>query len=435
MIQATYKVLSEKLIDPEKKAKAIALGQTTDTWTPNELSGKKKLAKPTGVVLGIDEKTHVAGHLYEYNLTIGFPPANTEDDIPSLLTMVFGKISMDGKIRLESVQFPDAYLKDKGPRFGVPGIRDKVGEPEKPLTMAIFKPCVGLTPAELGRMFYELAAGGMHLVKDDEILPDLPICPTEERLAACLEAAEKAKRETGQTTLYAVNLTGAPSKVIAKARRLAKEGAPCFLLNVLSYGYGVLEELRSVGVPIMAHPALAGALCGSRETGISYAVVLGTLMRLGGADIVLFPSSYGTVALPHEDTSAIRRELTRPCGSPSPGLRPPSPLSRARVQESTHTPLHTQGRGDGGEGGLLPSFPGPSAGIHPGLVPKILQDYGRDVIINAGGGVHGHPRGARAGAKAFRQAINWASTRGNLAGVSQREFPELAEALRLWGKQ
>src|SRR5439155_26224560 len=63
MIQATYKVLSDKLIDPEKKAKAIALGQTTDTWTPNELSGKKKLAKHTGVVLGIDEKTHVAGHL------------------------------------------------------------------------------------------------------------------------------------------------------------------------------------------------------------------------------------------------------------------------------------------------------------------------------------------------------------------------------------
>src|ERR1700730_5630894 len=100
LIQVTYKVLSDKLIDPEKKAKAIALGQTTDTWTPNELSGKKKLAKHTGVVLGIDEKTHVAGELYEYHLTVGYPSANTEDDIPSLLTMIFGKISMDGKIRL-----------------------------------------------------------------------------------------------------------------------------------------------------------------------------------------------------------------------------------------------------------------------------------------------------------------------------------------------
>src|SRR5579864_9275517 len=152
MIQVTYKVLSDKLLDPEKKAKSIALGQTTDTWTPNELSGQKKLAKHRGAVLGIDERTHVHGKPYEYYLTIGFPPANTEGDIPSLLTMIFGKISMDGKIRVESVRFPDAYLSGKGPKFGVPGIRDKVSEPTKQLAMAIFKPCVGLTPKELGDM-------------------------------------------------------------------------------------------------------------------------------------------------------------------------------------------------------------------------------------------------------------------------------------------
>jgi 2,3-diketo-5-methylthiopentyl-1-phosphate enolase len=398
MIQVTYKVLSDKLIDPEKKAKAIALGQTTDTWTPNELSGKKKLAKHSGVVLGIDERTHVAGKPYEYHLTVGFPPGNTEDDIPSLLTMIFGKISLDGKIRLESVQFPEPYLKGKGPRFGVPGIREKVGEPEKPLAMAIFKPCVGLTPAELGKMFYELACGGMHLVKDDEILPDLPLCPTEERLAACLEAGERAKKETGQTTLYAVNLTGPVTKIIAKAKKLAGAGAQCFLLNVLTYGYGVLEELQEVGVPIMAHPALAGAMGGSADTGMSYSVVLGSLMRLGGADVVLFPSSYGTVALPSTETRAIKEALTWSMGS------------------------------------FPKSFPAPSAGIHPGLIPKILQDYGQDVIINAGGGVHGHPKGARAGAKAFRQGINWVLKRGNFGGISQREFPELSEALRLWGR-
>src|ERR1700730_18287705 len=212
LIQVTYKVQSEKLLDPEKKAKAIALGQTTDTWTPNELSGQKKLAKHRGAVLGIDERTHEPGKPYEYYLTIGFPPANTEGDIPTLLTMVFGKISMDGKIRLESIQLPDDYLKGKGPRFGIPGIREKVGEPDKPLAMAIFKPCVGLSPAELAKMFYELACGGMHLVKDDEILPDLSICPTEERLAACLQAGERAKKETGKMTLYAVNLTGETTK-------------------------------------------------------------------------------------------------------------------------------------------------------------------------------------------------------------------------------
>jgi 2,3-diketo-5-methylthiopentyl-1-phosphate enolase len=398
LIQVTYQILSDKLVDPEKKAKAIALGQTTGPWTPHEHAGQKKLLKHRGVVLGIDERTHIPGHPYEYHLTIGFPPANTENDIPTLLTMIFGKISMDGKIRLESIQFPDVSLKDRGPRFGIPGIREKVGEPDKPLTMAIFKPCVGLTPEELGKMFFELACGGMHLVKDDEVLPDLSICPTEKRLQACLEAGEHAKKETGHTTLYAINLTGSPSKMVAKAKKLAKAGASCFLLNVLSYGYGVLEELRDVGVPIMAHPALSGALCGAPGTGLSYSVVLGTLMRLGGADIVLFPSSYGTVALSPLETRSIKEALTWSMG----------PLQK--------------------------SFPAPSAGIHPGLVPKILHEYGQDVIINAGGGVHRHPKGPRAGAKAFRQAIQWTVKRGNLGGISHREFPELADALRLWGK-
>ena len=74
------------------------------------------------------QETHVPGRPYEYHLTIGFPPTNTEGDIPSLLTMIFGKISMDGKIRLESIQFPEPYLKKKGPSFGVQGIREMVGE-------------------------------------------------------------------------------------------------------------------------------------------------------------------------------------------------------------------------------------------------------------------------------------------------------------------
>ncbi len=398
LIQVTYRFVSEKLIDPEKKAKAIALGQTTDTWTPNERSGLKRLEKHQGVVLGLDERTHKEGQPYEYYLTVGFPAANTEADIPTLLTMIFGKISMDGKIRVQEIRFPDEYLEGKGPRNGVAGIRARVAEPTKPLAMAIFKPCVGLSAPELAKMFYELAVGGMHLVKDDEILPDLEICPTEKRLEACLDAGQRALKETGRPTLYAVNLTGLPSRLLPKARRLAKLGAECFLLNVLSYGYGALEELRELGIPVMAHPALAGAIAAAPDTGMDYAVILGSLMRLGGADIVLFPSSYGTVSLPSTQTNAIWKALSKPMGN------------------------------------LMPVFPAPSAGIHPGLVPRIIEDYGYDVIINAGGGVHGHPKGARAGAKAFRQAIDWAIKRKNFGGLSEREFPELAEALRLWGR-
>ena len=55
--------------------------------------------------------------------------------------------------------------------------------------------------------------------------------------------------------------------------------------------------------------------------------------------------------------------------------------------------------------GVKRSMPVPSAGIHPGLVPRIVRDFGMDVVVNAGGGIHGHPMGTEAGGKAFVQAI------------------------------
>lgn len=161
---------------------------------------------------------------------------------------------------------------------------------------------------------------------------------------------------------------------------------------MLAYGYDALHELSrnpDIRVPIMAHPALAGAFYPSPHHGIAANVLLGKLMRLAGADLVLFPSPYGSVVMPREENMAIKE-----------------------------VPLDTQGSP------LKQSFPVPSAGIHPGLVPLILKDFGSEVIVNAGGGVHGHPLGAIAGGKAFRQAID-----GVLSGQSLRDYAKLAKIL------
>jgi ribulose 1,5-bisphosphate carboxylase large subunit-like protein len=69
-----------------------------------------------------------------------------------------------------------------------------------------------------------------------------------------------------------------------------------------------------------------------------------------------------------------------------------------------------------------------SGGTTQLAVEKILRDVGTDVILAAGGGVHGHPDGSEAGAKSMRQAIDAA-----LAGVPVVEYakdhPELARML------
>ena len=50
-------------------------------------------------------------------------------------------------------------------------------------------------------------------------------------------------------------------------------------------------------------------------------------------------------------------------------------------------------------------FPVPSAGIRPGIVPQVLRDYGRNVILNAGTGIMDHPLGPASGVRAFFEAL------------------------------
>ena len=77
------------------------------------------------------------------------------------------------------------------------------------------------------------------------------------------------------------------------------------------------------------------------------------------------------------------------------------------------------------------TFPIPAGGVHPRIVTKILNDLGYDCVISAGGAIHGHPKGAIAGAKALRQAID-----AFVSGVGLEEYSanheELASALEKW---
>jgi len=82
-------------------------------------------------------------------------------------------------------------------------------------------------------------------------------------------------------------------------------------------------------------------------------------------------------------------------------------------------------------GKLKPVLPVASGGLHPGLVPALIKLFGRDFVIQAGGGIHGHPGGTRAGAKAMRQAVD-ATLRGATLEEYARDHEELRRALQTW---
>jgi 2,3-diketo-5-methylthiopentyl-1-phosphate enolase len=398
-VTATYLVHS-KGGDLYKKAWGIAYGLTVGTWTELPETKKEAMKKHLGHVVSVEELGKDENGLIRALLTIAYPIINLTPDIPALLTTIFGKLSMDGMIRLVDVTFPEAFVKQfPGPKFGIDGVRKLLGVHNRPLLMSIFKSCIGYDLKTLAEQFYLQAAGGVDLVKDDEIFFDETYAPFEKRIEACLREAENAEQETGKKVLYAVNLTGPVTEIITKAKRAVRAGANALLINVLPFGYDVLHRLAAdpeITVPLVAHPALAGAFYASDRYGISASVLLGKLMRLAGADFVLYPSPYGSVAMEREETLAIAAHL--------------------RSERE----------------GLKTSFPVPSAGIHPGLVPLLYRDFGVDHVVNAGGGIHGHPQGATAGGRAFVAAIN-ATCEGIPLKEAATESRELEAALELWG--
>ena len=396
---ATYRIYDDQA-DFASKAEGISVGMTVGSWTELPEAQKADMAKHLGQVLSVVPfESDIPGERYA-DITIAYPDVNYSRDLPALLVTMFGKLSMDGRIKLMDIEWSDTFKQAfPGPKFGLDGVRKLVDVHDRPLLMSIFKSVIGYDLPALAEQFRQQALGGVNIIKDDEILFENPLTPIERRVKACMEAADAVSQQTGQRLLYAVNLTGPTFKLRDQALRAIEAGANAFLFNVLAYGYDVLHALSSdpdIPVPIAAHPAMAGSIYPSPHHGIAAQLLLGKLMRLAGADLVLFPSPYGSVTMPAEDTFAIRDALTQP------------------------------------DMALLGSFPVPSAGIHPGIVPRIIRDFGTDVIVNAGGGIHGHPLGTAAGGRAFVQAID-AVMQGKTLESRAADQEELRAAIQAWG--
>ncbi|OJF18294.1 MAG: 2,3-diketo-5-methylthiopentyl-1-phosphate enolase, partial [Bacillaceae bacterium G1] len=306
-VLATYLVHGAQ--DVSKKAKSIAVGLTVGTWTELPRDKQEKMAPHLGKVLQVKELAPTQDGEPRALVTIGYPVINVTPDFPALLTTVFGKLSMDGQIKLVDLELPELLLRQfPGPRFGIEGIRNRLGVHDRPLLMSIFKQCIGLSLDELEDEYQKQIDGGVDLVKDDEIFFRDDQAPVLERVRAFARRNEEREKQTGQKVLYAVNLTGPVTELLEKARRLVDAGASCLLLNVTPYGLDILHRLAAdpdIQVPIMAHPAFSGALYASPQYGVSAPLWLGKLLRWAGADIVLFPSPYGSVAMPREESLQV----------------------------------------------------------------------------------------------------------------------------------
>jgi 2,3-diketo-5-methylthiopentyl-1-phosphate enolase len=404
-VLALYSLCAETS-DALELAQALVIEQTTGTWTAVPEETREVKERSCGRVLGVyeipDYERELPKDCGERKLVFlaAFPVANIGGQMPELLTTLYGNISMIGKLKLLDVFLPPSLVGVfKGPKFGIEGMRKILGVEGRPVLCGMFKPCVGALPATLGKLAYEMAVGGVEVLKDDELQADPAFCPVEARVAEVEKALERARKETGRRSIYTVNVTDRPLEMYAKAEKAVKAGVSGIMVNMFTVGYAAFQDLAEdsrITVPLMAHPCFAGTFFESPHHGMTSHLALGKFARLSGADMVIYPSPYGKVPLLRDRAIRVAQELTAPFAH----------LKRA--------------------------FPGPSAGMHPGTVAKTMADFGTDLLMGAGGGIHGHPGGPAAGGRAFHQAME-AALAGTPAREAARSRPELAAALDKWG--
>ncbi len=294
-------------------------------------------------------------------------------ELTQLLNLLFGNSSIKPGIRLTACALPDSLLATyRGPRFGVSGLRERLGVPARPLLCTALKP-MGLSPAQLGELAYAFAKGGIDLIKDDHGLADQSFCPFEARVEAATAAVARANAETGGRCAYLANVTSRADQLVARARFAAAAGAGGLLIAPGLVGVEAMRQVADddrIALPILSHPALQGGFVVSPDCGVSHGIIFGLFNRLAGGDAVIFPNHGGRFAFTAEDCASLATACAAPLGE------------------------------------LRPIFPVPAGGMSLARVPEMARFYGPDVIFLIGGDLHGHGPDLVATCQRFRALLD-----------------------------
>ncbi|MGB9642837.1 MAG: RuBisCO large subunit C-terminal-like domain-containing protein [Candidatus Ratteibacteria bacterium] len=401
-IIATYymkdRLQEAQFIDHFELLQSIALEGSTGTWEKVEEDTEQVRKTLSGKLVGYYEIPVEDKFTKEAVVQFAFPIYAWIDNLPMMLLSIAGNcFAYSHHLRLLDIFLPQDILeKFSGPKFGVEGIRKITGVKERPFSLHIIKPKMGMTPEQVANQVYQTALGGVDMVKDDEMTSDVYNNTYLDRLDAVLEKLYQAEKHTGKKVIYFLSITHEPDKIVERAHKAIKYGATGLLITY-SAGLPVLRQIASdpeINVPILWHASHMIAA----QPRISWPV-FAKLARICGADLMLTPTYWSSI----------------PMVSMEEGLR------------TAHVKLAPLGK-------IRQTFPMPCAGVYPGLAPILIGEYGPDIVIPAGGGMLGHPDGYTAGAAAWQQAI--AAVMEGIHIVEYAKRPEnqaLRRAIEKWG--
>jgi len=337
-ILATYRITAS---ESESRVRAEALAAEQSVEMPLAAIGDERVLRE--VVASVESIRPHAGY---FDVVLGIAASTTGHEPSQLMNMLFGNCSLQPEVELTDVRFPAEFIaRFPGPRLGIAGIREATGVRGRPLTCTALKP-QGSSVEHLAHLARTFALAGLDVIKDDHGIADQADHPFARRVPAVQRAIAEANRETGGNTLYAPTFSGGSRTLGAQARIARDHGVRLALVAPLLVGIPAFVEMQAeLPIPVMAHPAFAGA---SR---IAPPVFLGTLLRLFGADAVIFPNHGGRFSYSRETCLEIARRAREPLGE------------------------------------LRPALPVPAGGMSVERVGEMAAGYGEDVMLLIGGGL------------------------------------------------
>ncbi len=392
-----------KGMSAQEAAGRIASESSAGTWTT--------LHKLPERVAKIKARAfHIEGKYVKVAYPIDlWEPGNAPQLLSGIAGNIFGMKALRN-LRLIDASLPEKYIKSfRGPHYGIRGIRDILKVEKRPVTGAVPKPKIGFSAQEHAEVAYETWMGGFDLVKDDENLTSQSFNRFEDRVAQMAKQRDRAEKETGDRKDALLNITAETGVMVRRAKLLHDSGFMFAMIDVVTCGAASVQTLRDecsdLGLAIHAHRAMHAAFDRNPKHGISM-YFLAKIMRLIGVDEIHVGTAIGKLA-------GTRKEVIEIADMLRSGF-----VDTGRMLEQDW-------------GTIKPVLPVSSGGLHPGLVPTVMNILGNDCTLLVSGGIHGHPHGTRAGAAAAIQAIE-----ATMDGIDLKEYArnhiELKQALDKW---
>lgn len=364
-ISVIYHVTTEA-DEIEKISSDITLEQTVEV--PEQLVTSPEIQEQiVGKIKSISALPEFSGR---YQVIIRFNLKLTGIQIPQLLNLVYGNISLKRNIKLIDIQLPDEYLKHfRGPNFGITGVRKLLGVYDRPLLSTALKP-MGSSAEELAAIARDFSLGGGDIIKDDHGLIDETFEQFQERITLCQKAIEGANQKTGRRTLYFPNVVAPIDQVEKYVEAVLRQGITGILIAPFLVGLDCVRSLAAkYPIIIMAHPAFSGTHFHDRTHGMHPGILLGTIFRLIGSDISIFPNYGGRFSFTLDECRQISEHLQRPFGATNS------------------------------------AFPAPAGGMKLSNIDSMMQEYGEDVVLLIGGALLSHSSSLQKSTETFMDRI------------------------------